>query len=987
MKTLHYTPRSIYVTLSVIMITLVVLLYLALASYQLRAGKQRMLRVAADTFERVGREAAAAIEGELRPARITTALLADTALLTAPDQAARLAQLPLLAGALRSNPSLSAVYGGSENGSFLLLRRLDNASLRGMMKSPEQAAFVLQSVNRDRPVIQGRYDFFDADLRLLEARERPDYVFEPRGRPWFKQAQAAEPGGAVVQTAPYLFFTTREVGLTLASARGAAVAGVDVSLQALSAMLARQRITPSAELMIVDARGAVLAYPKSLPASASPQVGESRLVTVDELNVPVLSALWQRARNGAAPAADEPVLSVADRDWVVRLEPLDAAGAASLTLAIAAPRDELLVDAIHNRNLSVLITAGMVLLMLPLVHWAANLVSRPLEQLAREAETIRRFDFGGPDPARSRIREVDRLALAMTGMKHTLSRFMEISSALSAERQFDTLLQRILTETISVAGATGGALHLLSTDGTRLEPMGVRLHGAPGEPAALIEWRLDDADSLSAAVQAVRQDRMISLDLHWEDPAQLAHYSAVFMGLNTTSFRLVALPLKNRQNEVVGTLSLSFVPDENHGADRPQDLSPSRKAFIEALAGPAAVAIDNQLLLRARKELLESFIQLVAGAIDAKSPYTGAHCQRVPELTKMLARAACDAGSGPFAAFNLDDDGWEALHIAGWLHDCGKVTTPEFVVDKATKLETINDRIHEVRMRFELLKREALLARYEALLSPQDLEQTRQALAPELAQLDQEFAFVAACNQGGETMSEAQLARLREIGARRWTRTLDDRLGLSSDELKRKAARPAAVLPVQEALLADKPEHVLPRPERERPPEANPLGFKLQVPEHLYNRGELYNLSVARGTLTEEERYKINDHIVQTIKMLNELPLPRHLRNVPEIAGGHHEKMDGSGYPRGLTREQMSVPARMMAVADVFEALTADDRPYKKGKPLSEALDIMATMRREQHIDGELFELFLRSGVCMDYARRFLHPEQIDVGELEVYLA
>lgn len=984
MKTLHYTPRSIYVTLSVIMIALVVLLYLALASYQLRAGKQRMLRVAADTFERVGREAVAAIEGELRPARTTAALLADTALLTAPDQPSRLAQLPLLAGALSANPSLSAVYGGSENGSFLLLRRLDSPALRELMKSPDRAAFVLQSVNRDRPVIQGRHDFLDADLRLLEARERPDYVFEPRGRPWFKQAQAAEPGGAVVQTAPYLFYTTREVGLTLASARGGAVAGVDVSLQALSAMLARQRITPSAELMIVDARGAVLAYPRSLPPSSAPQVGESRLVTVDELSVPVLSALWRRASSGQARAADEPLLNVADRDWVVRLEPLVTAGGPPLTLAIAAPSDELLADAIHSRNLSVLITAGMVLLMLPLVHWAANLVSRPLEQLAHEAEAIRRFDFGGPDPARSRIREVDRLALAMTGMKHTLSRFMEISSALSAERQFDTLLQRILSETISVAGATGGALHLVSADGQRLEPTGVRLRGAQGEPASLIEWQLDEPDSPSAAVQAVRQDRMVSLDLHWENPAHLARYSAIFMGLNTTSLRLVALPLKNRQNEVVGTLSLSFLPDT---ADHPQDLSPSRKAFIEALAGPAAVAIDNQLLLRARKELLESFIQLVAGAIDAKSPYTGAHCQRVPELTKMLARAACDASEGPFADFRLDDDAWEALHIAAWLHDCGKVTTPEFVVDKATKLETIYDRIHEVRMRFELLKREAQLARYEALLPADVLEQVRQELAPLLAQLDEEFAFIAACNEGGETMTEAQLARLREIGARTWTRTLDDRLGLSGDELKRKAGRPVAALPVQEPLLADKPEHVLPRPERERPPEANPLGFRLQVPEHLYNRGELYNLSVTRGTLTEEERYKINDHIVQTIKMLNELPLPRHLRSVPEIAGGHHEKMDGSGYPRGLTRDQMSVPARMMAVADVFEALTADDRPYKKGKLLSEALEIMAAMRREQHLDGELFELFLRSGVCRDYAQRFLHPEQIDVDELEPYLS
>lgn len=186
-------------------------------------------------------------------------------------------------------------------------------------------------------------------------------------------------------------------------------------------------------------------------------------------------------------------------------------------------------------------------------------------------------------------------------------------------------------------------------------------------------------------------------------------------------------------------------------------------------------------------------------------------------------------------------------------------------------------------------------------------------------------------------------------------------------------------------MIADKPEHVIERRPGDGLAADNPWGFDIDVPEHLYNRGELYNLAIERGTLTPEERFKINEHILVTIRMLSELPLPPYLRNVPEIAGGHHERMDGNGYPRRLSREQMSWPARMMAVADIFEALTAGDRPYKRAKKLSVALKIMAQMRDGQHIDPDVFDLFIRAGIYRDYARRFLSDDQIDeVNEAEL---
>ena len=983
MDALTHKPRSLYITLSMLMVGIVLLLYTALALYQLEVGKRRMLVQAADTFERVGREMVAGIEAELRPARQVVSLLAQTALLQdgAPEQ--RLAQLPLLEAALRGNPSLSAVYGGTARGSFVLLRRVEGEAQRRVLGAPVAAAYVLQSVRREPGAeVQGDFLYLDAQLQPLERQRRPEYRFDPRERPWFTQALAA-PSGTVVQTAPYLFFTTREVGLTLASAQSGAAAGVDVSLQTLGALLARQRITTSAEMMIVDGQGAVLAMlgPVQPGAERMPRADELRLPTVRELGSPVLLQLWEAHQ--AAPGALQPIQEIQGREWVARVEPLIDTPSHRLSLVVAAPRDELQADALRWRRVSLLITAGLVLLILPLVHWAARRVSQPLRQLAEQAVAIRRFDFSGPDPARSRILEVDQLAVAMGAMKQAQRRFLEISSALSGERQFDALLDRILAETMSVAEASSAAIHLLSPDGERLVPTALRLQGQPADPRLLTEWSMQDEHSPAVTVQALRQGRLLERLLQGDDLRDLGAYAPVFRQLGASSLRLVALPLRNRQDELIGALSLGFAD-----AAAEPGLSPSRSAFIEALAGPAAVAIDNQQLLKGQKALLESLIQLVAGAIDAKSPYTGGHCQRVPEITKALAQAACDATEGPFADFQMSPERWEALHIAAWLHDCGKVTTPEYVVDKATKLETLYNRIHEIRMRFELLKQQADVEQLEAALvqaggSP---AAAHAAALPQQRQLDEEFAFVAACNEGGEFLGPEQQARLRQIGARRWWRTLDDRLGCSQAELRRLARRPEQALPVQEALLADKPEHRIERAARDRLAADNRWGFTLAQPELAADLGELHNLGISRGTLTEEERYTINDHIVQTIKMLTELPFPRHLREVPEIAAGHHERMDGGGYPRGLRGEQMSPEARMMAIADVFEALTADDRPYKKGKRLSEALKIMAGMARDGHLDADLLRLFLESGVCLDYARRTLNPEQLDVQVLSPYL-
>lgn len=971
-------PKTLYITLSFLMVGLVALVYGVLLLHERSRSDALMLQQAGAAARRIGREAAAAVDTELRPARVSVALLATGVLGRAGSEAERLAALPQMAAALRANASVSAVYAGTRTGSFALLRRLDDAATRKRMDAPDGAAFGLQLVSRDGGTVpRGSYRFYDADLRELLRSDRPEYDFDPRTRPWFALAsQAGE--GRLVQSAPYRFFTTGEPGVTLAQAQGGAIVGADVSLKALGDMLSKPQISRSAELLIATQAGEMLAEARRVKEPA--QKPGQNLPAVGDAASPLMRALWAR-RDAAGQLA--PVQSVDGREWVSHALPLQGAveAGAPLVLLMAAPREELQAFQLESRRHGFYISLALMLLLLPLVHLLADRVSRPLRHLARQAEAIERFEFDGPDPKRSLIREVDRLAVAMTAMKHSLRRFLDISDALSAERDFDTLLDLILRETIAVAGASGGSIHLLSADGQMLEPAASRIGGETASRRGLT-WQVNAPDSVAAPVHAVRANGPVEVDLNWSDPAHLAAYERLFAGLGASHMRLLSMPLKNSQHETIGTLTLTFP----RSAERPfEPLGAARVAFVSALSGTAAIAIDNQLLLQARKELLESFIQLVAGAIDAKSPYTGGHCQRVPELTKMLAEAACNATEGPYAGFTMGADQWEALHIAAWLHDCGKVTTPEYVVDKATKLETIYNRVHEIRTRFEVLKRDALIERLETELGEAGVQRARAAAAGPQAELDADYAFVATSNVGGETLDPAAVARLRAIGEKRWLRTLDDSLGLSIDELRRQP-KPRPSLPAQERLLQDRPEHILSRPATEQLGEDNRWGFKLRQPEHLYHRGELHNLAIARGTLTDEERYKINDHIVQTLKMLHDLPFPKHLREVPEIAGGHHERMDGKGYPRGLTGAQMSPQARMMAIADVFEALTADDRPYKPGKRLSEALTIMRRMVAEEHLDGELFALFLRSGVCLDYARRFMAAAQIDVADPCAYL-
>lgn len=459
----------------------------------------------------------------------------------------------------------------------------------------------------------------------------------------------------------------------------------------------------------------------------------------------------------------------------------------------------------------------------------------------------------------------------------------------------------------------------------------------------------------------------------------------------TAGFLLLILPLSwlfaNPIVHPIRQLAAENDKVKRREYDKVQRVASNVKELDELSESMVAMVDSIRAHELAQRRLMDSFIELIAQAIDDKSAYTGGHCARVPELAVMLASHASDSQLAAFKHFRLStEDQWREYRIAAWLHDCGKITTPEHIVDKGSKLETIYNRIHEIRMRFEVLWRDAEIEFWRGQDgNPELFAQLKDLMREKQKQLQEDFKFIADCNVGGEFMGEEEQQHLHNIAQKTWLRYFDDRLGLSPIEELRLPSSTRPDLPVTEQLLSDKPEHIVERvSSTEYPPE---FGIDMEVPDHLSNLGEIYNLSISRGTLTAEDRFRINEHMISTIKMLESLPFPEELKNVPRYASTHHETMKGSGYPRKIPGEQLSIPERILAVADIFEALTASDRPYKKAKPVSVALDIMHAMVRDNHIDGDCFELFVREGVYLEYAKAFLDPGQIDEVELGRYVS
>ncbi|MAF06050.1 MULTISPECIES: HD family phosphohydrolase [Herbaspirillum] len=526
---------------------------------------------------------------------------------------------------------------------------------------------------------------------------------------------------------------------------------------------------------------------------------------------------------------------------------------------------------------------------------------------------------------------------------YRLERLTELCRELGSQRDIPLLLERILLTARDITRADGGTLYRTTDHGDALRfdisvNQTLKMHqgGSSGRAVSIpdIALTLPDGQPNLAAVAAYAANTRESVNIPDVYQASGFNFNGMRLFDEKYGYRsksILTVPMQDHEGELVGVLQLINAIDPDSGV--PVPFSETDQRFIEALASQAAMAMTNQQLIARLENLFESLIKLINIGIGEKSPHTGRHCEQVPQLAMMLAEAAHNTTEGPLADFRMTDADRRELWLAALLHDCGKIGTPSHIVEKATKLETIFDRIHLIDTRFEVLKRDAQIRVLQeklalgAALTPERSAELDAGLQAEFLQMEDERAFLRRINYGNEGMRAEDQQRVLDIAERSW-----------------------------------------------RGPDG-------QI-RKLLDEEEAGNLRIRAGTLNDAERAIINNHIVITIKMLESLPWPKQLARVTEFAGGHHERMDGKGYPKGLTREQMSVQARIMAVADIFEAVTAADRPYKRGNTLNEAVDILAGFKARNHIDPDIFDLFVRERIYEKYAEQFMHPSQIDPVDL-----
>ena len=529
--------------------------------------------------------------------------------------------------------------------------------------------------------------------------------------------------------------------------------------------------------------------------------------------------------------------------------------------------------------------------------------------------------------------------LELSDIPTLLGKLNSVGVALSVEKDHNRLLEIILMRAKDMTHADGGTLYLRTDENSlrfeivHTDSLKIQMGGVQGDPISFYPVKLVNGDGEpnihNVVACAVLKNETVNIpDAYSNEEFDFAGTRSFDKKTGYRSQSFLTVPMTNHENEIIGVLQLINAMDSRSGEIRA--FSELDQQVVESLASQAAVTMTNRQLIEAQKELFDSFIELIASAIDEKSPYTAGHCRRVPVLTNMIAEATCNITHGPHKDFTMSEADIYELNVAGWLHDCGKITTPEAVVDKGSKLETIFDRIELIDTRFEVSKRDAEIAALKRKLDSLGENEFvgDEQFDAELKQLDDDREFIRTCNVSGEAMADELQDRVHAIAQNKWI----DAEGKESNFLSGE---------------------------------------------------EVYNLNIFRGTLTAEEREIINNHIVATIKMLESLPYPKHLLNVTEYAGGHHEKMDGTGYPKGLKRNEMSVQARMMGIADIFEALTAGDRPYKKAMPISQALTILGRMKLENHVDPDIFDVFMWEKVYQKYADEFLDAEQCDDFDLK----
>lgn len=925
---------------------------------------QLLLEATSTIFDRISTDTRASIRSEYRPAFNTIAKLSRRDIVHSETVEQRNTYFTELAMLLDLHKHVSTYRISFPNGDWFGVGMLDHSSFRTKLNTPENAYYFfinhVSAVENKTTVF-----FYDDQSRFIRSDELKEHQYDPRNDNWFKNSTKEK----IVLSKPRYFPGLQQFGLTLhKKAENNVVVSADILMDKLSHVLKSTAIHPSSLRVLYDEQNIV--YASNALKLALIKKEESKIINLSNLfSAEVLDTInhinsdqkiEQYQSNG--------------ENWYGKIFSVPINTERSLNLLVAVKESELLSGAYIIRQQTIWWSFVILILSIPCIYFISQRISKPIQQATEQARLISTFDFSSIDHTPTKILEIANLTQSISSMKSAIENYFNLTNSISQENNFDELIKLIGRSTAKATKANAAYLYLINDAETHIEPQFAWRITTQNEDISQLESFALNDEKIAKTIEhiMIKKKPFENLNINKFDKQEQDK-----LGLDSEQIWSITFPLFSREKKTIGAMVLVFDVKES------EYIRNTKFHYFESLINYTAIALDGRKMQQSQKDLLDSFIQIMASAIDTKSPYTGNHCQKVPLLTQWLSQVASDSSTPPFNDFKLSYTQQEELRIASWLHDCGKITTPEYVVDKATKLETIYNRIHEIRTRFEVLKRDAEIKQWKEAFNNMLPDEYREELEQEWQRLDEEFALIARVNVGDEFLSEQDVEKVQKIGQQTWIQTLDSSLGLAWEEKARLNNSINALLPITVTLLQDNQSHLIPRVTNT----VQDPRFTLQPPEYKNNIGETYNLSIQRGTLNNEERFTINDHIIQTIKMLEALPFPKTMKDIPKIAGGHHEKVDGTGYPMGLKAEEMPLTARAMAIADIFEALTSHDRPYKKAKTLTESLKIMSFMVKDKHIDKDLFNLFLTSGLYHKYAEAHLKPEQCDDVDIHNYLS
>lgn len=503
-----------------------------------------------------------------------------------------------------------------------------------------------------------------------------------------------------------------------------------------------------------------------------------------------------------------------------------------------------------------------------------------------------------------------------------LDRVMEINLKLSAEKDREVLYEMILTLIRELTQSDAGTLYLLSEDKRHLEFKVVQnssLNTFLGTKEQKIFWdplplylQNGEENRNMVAVCCALDKKIINIkDIYNNSEYNFEGAKAFDKKNGYCSKSMLVVPLVNHENDTIGVIQL--LNKEIH--QKNSSYTKYDEKISKALSLQASMSLTNAILINSLEEFLESFVNSIADAIDAKSRHTSTHIKKMSKLVPMIAKSI-NADDGIYKNVKYTKNDFKEIELAAKLHDIGKISIPEWVIDKSTKLQKLIDGFELVILRFELIKRDLKIDYLENRLTKDDYKS-------KLNYIEDSLEFLKTANIGGEFMSDEAIKRVEDIASYKYIENGKEKNLLTSEEV--------------------------------------------------------YNLSIRKGTLTKEEKDIMNSHADLSYKMLSNLNFPKKYSNVMHIAVNHHEKLNGKGYPRGLKDDDIVLEDRILILADVFEALTSSDRPYKGIKKLSEVFRILDFMVKDGEIDSDLLEFFKNSNAFKAYCKDELLDEQIDV--------